>query len=563
MAREKTLNDFLIKLEEIALNLETEISKYSKEDEIYRYLSDLVEVLSKSKLAFVEGVVELNKKQEKEFREKLKEAGIKDFELEVLLDEVNNLYNLNKNNLLNSKEVLEQKEKSLQVINEVEGRMKAHLAKIDYLQNEKKIKDTREYLEQIVLLGSKFDESRLEDNIGEIDFFNKTMEELGLSVRERYDMAVMLLEENVKLYKERLFDKKEIKEVEESLEVEEEKKDESDLSKFLFPEEEIEELELEEEDNVVDFENDKLSNKELVKLYLGKTPEKIKAKEEKDLIEKAQNGDMDAKNRLIEANLYLVASYANALRNKGLDVDELFQEGSIGLLKAIDKYKDKGYKFANFAHFYVRSEIEKAIAEKAHIVRKPIHVYQEIQKMNETIEKLAEAYGREPTNEEIAEELCKSIDKVELLRGIDQELVSLDEQIDDDTMLKDLIVDPKNPEETIFNHFAAEEIKELIKNGDLTKIEKEVLRLRFGLDDGRVKLLDEMGQIFGVTSERIRQIEAGALGKLKRQLHINGEWKSKNQHPENDSEYSVVDMLKNAEKERIKEVEYLEDEKSL
>ena len=563
MAREKTLNDFLIKLEEIALNLETEISKYSKEDEIYRYLSDLVEVLSKSKLAFVEGVVELNKKQEKEFREKLKEAGIKDFELEVLLDEVNNLYNLNKNNLLNSKEVLEQKEKSLQVINEVEGRMKAHLAKIDYLQNEKKIKDTREYLEQIVLLGSKFDESRLEDNIGEIDFFNKTMEELGLSVRERYDMAVMLLEENVKLYKERLFDKKEIKEVEESLEVEEEKKDESDLSKFLFPEEEIEELELEEEDNVVDFENDKLSNKELVKLYLGKTPEKIKAKEEKDLIEKAQNGDMDAKNRLIEANLYLVASYANALRNKGLDVDELFQEGSIGLLKAIEKYEDKGYKFANFAHFYVRSEIEKAIAEKGHIVRKPIHVYQEMQKMNETIEKLAEAYGREPTNEEIAEELCKSIDKVELLRGIDQELVSLDEQIDDDTMLKDLIVDPKNPEETIFNHFAAEEIKELIKNGDLTKIEKEVLRLRFGLDDGRVKLLDEMGQIFGVTSERIRQIEAGALGKLKRQLHINGEWKSKNQHPENDSEYSVVDMLKNAEKERIKEVEYLEDEKSL
>ena len=94
MAREKTLNDFLIKLEEIALNLETEISKYSKEDEIYRYLNDLVEVLSKSKLAFVEGVVELNKKQEKEFREKLKEAGIKDFELEVLLDEVNNLYNL-------------------------------------------------------------------------------------------------------------------------------------------------------------------------------------------------------------------------------------------------------------------------------------------------------------------------------------------------------------------------------------------------------------------------------------------------------------------------------------
>ena len=272
---------------------------------------------------------------------------------------------------------------------------------------------------------------------------------------------------------------------------------------------------------------------------------------------------MDAKNRLIEANLYLVASYANALRNKGLDVDELFQEGSIGLLKAIEKYEDKGYKFANFAHFYVRSEIEKAIAEKGHIVRKPIHVYQEMQKMNETIEKLAEAYGREPTNEEIAEELCKSIDKVELLRGIDQELVSLDEQIDDDTMLKDLIVDPKNPEETIFNHFAAEEIKELIKNGDLTKIEKEVLRLRFGLDDGRVKLLDEMGQIFGVTSERIRQIEAGALGKLKRQLHINGEWKSKNQHPENDSEYSVVDMLKNAEKERIKEVEYLEDEKSL
>ena len=563
MAREKTLNDFLIKLEEIALNLETEISKYSKEDEIYRYLNDLVEVLSKSKLAFVEGVVELNKKQEKEFREKLKEAGIKDFELEVLLDEVNNLYNLNKNNLLDSKEVLEQKEKSLQVINEVEEKMKAHLNRIDYLQNEKKIKDTRKYLEQIVMLGSKFDESRLEDSIDEIDFFNKTMEELGLSVRERYDMAVMLLEENVKLYKERLFDKEEVKEVEESLEVEEEKKDESDLSKFLFPEEEIEQLEFEEEDDVVDFENDKLSNKELVKLYLGKTPEKLSQEEEKDLIEKAQNGDMDAKNRIIEANLYLVASYANALRNKGLDVGELFQEGSIGLLKAIDKYKDKGYKFANFAHFYVRSEIEKAIAEKAHIVRKPIHVYQEIQKMNETIEKLAEAYGREPTNEEIAKETCKSIDTVEFLKGMDQDLVSLDEQIDDDTMLKDLIVDSKNPEETILNYFAAEEIKELIKNGDLTKIEKEVLRLRFGLDGGRVKLLDEVGEIFGVTGERIRQIEAKALRKLRKQLHINGEWKSKNQHPENDSEYSVVDMLKNAEKERIKEVEYLEDEKSL
>lgn len=231
-------NDFLIKLEEIALNLEEEIDKYSEEDEIYRYFNDLIKMIERNKMDFVQGVTESNKHQKDELINKLKVIGLRDFEIESLLDEINNLYNLATANLLDNIDVSSQREKSMQVIEEVKDKMQNYIEKIDYITNEKKKKANETHLEQIVSLGTKFDDNRLEDAIDDIDFFNRTMDEMNLSIAEKYDLVLMLLEENVKFYKRKVLEAREEKKVIENLNIEDlDDLDESALNKLLFQEE--------------------------------------------------------------------------------------------------------------------------------------------------------------------------------------------------------------------------------------------------------------------------------------------------------------------------------------
>ena len=257
-----------------------------------------------------------------------------------------------------------------------------------------------------------------------------------------------------------------------------------------------------------------------VRMYLkeiGKVP-LLTAEEEIDLAKKMENGDEDAKKKLCEANLRLVVSIAKRYVGRGMLFLDLIQEGNLGLIKAVDKFDwRKGYKFSTYATWWIRQAITRSISDQARTIRIPVHMVETINKLIRISRQLLQEYGREPTPEEIAKEMDLPEEKVREILKIAQEPVSLETPIgeEEDSHLGDFIPDddvPAPAEAAAFS-MLKEQLMEVL--GTLTEREQKVLKLRFGLEDGRARTLEEVGKQFDVTRERIRQIEAKALRKLR------------------------------------------------
>lgn len=257
-----------------------------------------------------------------------------------------------------------------------------------------------------------------------------------------------------------------------------------------------------------------------VRMYLkeiGRVP-LLSAQDEIELAKRIEAGDEEAKRRLAEANLRLVVSIAKRYVGRGMLFLDLIQEGNLGLIKAVEKFDyRKGYKFSTYATWWIRQAITRAIADQARTIRIPVHMVETINKLIRVSRQLLQELGREPTAEEIAQEMDLTPDKVREIQKIAQEPVSLETPIgeEDDSHLGDFIPDDEAPAPA--DAAAYELLKEQLEDvlDTLTEREENVLRLRFGLDDGRTRTLEEVGKVFGVTRERIRQIEAKALRKLR------------------------------------------------
>ena len=257
-----------------------------------------------------------------------------------------------------------------------------------------------------------------------------------------------------------------------------------------------------------------------VRMYLkeiGKVP-LLSAEEEIELAKRMEQGDEEAKKRLCEANLRLVVSIAKRYVGRGMLFLDLIQEGNLGLIKAVDKFDyRKGYKFSTYATWWIRQAITRSIADQARTIRIPVHMVETINKLIRVSRQLLQTYGREPSPEEIAEEMGISVEKVREIQKIAQEPVSLETPIgeEEDSHLGDFIPDedvPAPAEAAAFS-MLKEQLVEVLDT--LTEREQKVLKLRFGLEDGRARTLEEVGKEFDVTRERIRQIEAKALRKLR------------------------------------------------
>jgi RNA polymerase primary sigma factor len=259
-----------------------------------------------------------------------------------------------------------------------------------------------------------------------------------------------------------------------------------------------------------------------VRLYLreiGKIP-LLTAEEELELAQRVVKGDKDAKDKMAEANMRLVVSIAKRYVGRGLDLLDLIQEGNTGLLRAVEKFDpDKGFKFSTYATWWIRQAITRAIADQARTIRIPVHMVETINKLLRTQRRLTQELNREPTNEEIAKAMEIEVDKVEHIMKIKQDISSLDASIRDDeedSVLADFIEDEDtiSPEESATGQLLKEQVKDMLSA--LTEREQKILKLRFGLEDGKSHTLEEVGQEFSVTRERIRQIEAKALAKLRK-----------------------------------------------
>lgn len=259
-----------------------------------------------------------------------------------------------------------------------------------------------------------------------------------------------------------------------------------------------------------------------VRLYLreiGKIP-LLSSDEELELAKRVASGDKEAKDKMAEANMRLVVSIAKRYVGRGLDLLDLIQEGNTGLLRAVEKFDpDKGFKFSTYATWWIRQAITRAIADQARTIRIPVHMVETINKLLRTQRRLTQELNREPTNEEIAAAMEIEVDKVEHIMKIKQDISSLDASIrdnEDDSVLADFIEDEDTvtPEESATSQLLKEQVKEMLNV--LTEREQKIIRLRFGLEDGKSHTLEEVGGEFQVTRERIRQIEAKALAKLRK-----------------------------------------------
>lgn len=288
----------------------------------------------------------------------------------------------------------------------------------------------------------------------------------------------------------------------------------------IVPEIDLDDVEEEDLENIDLSVPEGISIEDPVRMYLkeiGKVP-LLSADEEIKLAQRMEEGDENAKKRLAEANLRLVVSIAKRYVGRGMLFLDLIQEGNLGLIKAVEKFDyRKGYKFSTYATWWIRQAITRAIADQARTIRIPVHMVETINKLIRVQRQLLQELGREPTPEEISEHMSLPVERVREIQKISQEPVSLETPIgeEEDSHLGDFIQDDNVPvpaEAAAFT-LLKEQLVDVL--GTLTEREQKVLRLRFGLDDGRARTLEEVGREFNVTRERIRQIEAKALRKLR------------------------------------------------
>lgn len=296
--------------------------------------------------------------------------------------------------------------------------------------------------------------------------------------------------------------------------------DEEEIEPDLFLEEEMEE----EEEIAVDPMDlsvpDGISLADPIRMYLkeiGKIP-LLSTEEEIELAKRMEKGDEEARKKLAEANLRLVVSIAKRYAGRGMQFLDLIQEGNLGLIKAVEKFDyRKGYKFSTYATWWIRQAITRAIADQARTIRIPVHMVETINRLIRTSRQMVQELGREPTPEELAKKLDMPVERVREIKKISQDPVSLETPIgeEEDSHLGDFIQDDNVmvPADQATFTLLHEQLMESLET--LTEREQQVLRLRFGLDDGRPRTLEEVGRVFHVTRERIRQIEAKALRKLR------------------------------------------------
>ena len=289
----------------------------------------------------------------------------------------------------------------------------------------------------------------------------------------------------------------------------------------------LDELIDEEEDDIDTINNgqyfDDVSD-DSVRLYLreiGKIP-LLSAEEELELAQKVVAGDKKAKDKMAEANMRLVVSIAKRYSGRGLDFLDLIQEGNTGLLRAVEKFDpDKGFKFSTYATWWIRQAITRAIADQARTIRIPVHMVETINKLLRTQRRMTQELNREPTIDELAKELEMEPEKVEYVMKIKQDITSLDAGVgrdgeDEDSVLQDFIEDEEGetPEQSATNQLLKEQVQSILST--LSDREQKIIKMRFGLESGKSHTLEEVGQEFAVTRERIRQIEAKALAKLRK-----------------------------------------------